>query len=67
MGTQEHLHVVQLLELLVGDGDQALVAQPLDLAGIVHNVAQAVEVAPLGQLLLGLVDGTGHAEAKSRV
>ena len=65
VGTQQHLHVVQLLELVVGDGLQADVGQAVHLGGVVHDVAQAVQVPTLVEHLLGLADRCRHSEAES--
>ena len=38
VGTQQHLHVVQLFQLLMGDGLQALTGQTVHLGRVVHDV-----------------------------
>lgn len=65
MGTEQDTHVVQLRKLLVVDGNETQPTQTLTLYGIVHNIAQTIERATLGQLLFGLLDGCGHAEAET--
>ena len=66
MGTQQHLHVMQLLELLVGDGLQATAGQAVHLGGIVHDVAQAVQMPGLLKFFLGFADGCRHPKAEAR-
>lgn len=46
MSTQQHLGVVQLVELLVVDGDESLPVQAFHLHAVVHDVAQAIEPGP---------------------
>ena len=65
MGPQQHLDVVQPGHLSVVDGDEPHLAQALTLHAVVHDVAQAVERTPLGQLLLGFLNGSSHAEAEA--
>ena len=66
MSPQEHFHVVQLLQLVVGDRFQTTAFKAIDLGGIVHDVAQAVQMPGLVQFLLGLADGSRHPEAEPR-
>ena len=67
MRTKQHIHIVEFLQLLMGDGLQPLLLEAFHLVAIVHNVAQAVEVACVCQLLLCHIDGARHAKAESRI
>ena len=63
--SQEHLRIVQLVEVVVVDGDKPHLPQALALHAVVNDVAQAVESAALREFLLGLADGGGDAEAEA--
>jgi hypothetical protein len=65
MGTEQHLRVVQVTELLMIDGDEALLMQPLYLHTVVNNVTQAIEFTAFSQLFLGLADGCGDTKAEA--
>ena len=65
IGTEQHLCVVQLTQLLVVDGDKSLLVQTLHLHAVVHDVTQAIEFAAFCQLFLGLADGSGDAKAEA--
>ena len=67
MGTEEHFHVVELLHLLVVDGDEPHLAEPFTLHAVVYDVTQTVEDVALGQFLLSFLDGGSHAEAEAAV
>ena len=66
MGAQQHLHVMQAFQLLVGDSLKAAACQTIYLGSVVHDVAQAIQVPTLVKFLLGLADGCCHSEAESR-
>ena len=66
MSPEQHLHVMQLFQLLMGDGFQATVGQSVHFGSIVHNVAQAVQVPCLFKFFLCLADGCGHPKTESR-
>ena len=65
VGAKKHLHTMQLLHLVMVDGDEPCLMQPFHLHTIVNNVTQAIELATLRQFLLCLLDGSGHAEAEA--
>ena len=65
MGPQQHAGVVELGKLFVVDGDEALLMESLHLHTVVDNVAEAIELAGMGQFLLSLLDGSGDAEAEA--
>ena len=66
MGTQQDFHVMQLLQLLMGDGLEPAVGKTVHLGGIVYDIAQTVEMPTLVEFLFGLADGGRHTKAESR-
>ena len=62
---EQHLHIMQMAQLLMVDGNESHPFQPLTLHAVVHDVTQTVERGALGQFLLGLADGSGHSEAET--
>jgi hypothetical protein len=67
VGAQQHLGVVERVELLVVDGLQTERAQAFALLAVVDYVAQTVERVALAQFLLGLAYRRGHAKAEPRI
>ncbi len=65
MGTEQHLHTVKLLHLLMVDGDESRLMQALHLHTIMHNITQAVKCTALFQLFFSFLDGSGYAEAET--
>ena len=65
MGPQQHLDIVELAHLVVVDGDESHLTEALTLHTIMHNITEAVEFRPFGELFLGLLDGGGHSEAEA--
>ena len=65
MSAQQHLHIVKLAHLLVVDGDESHLAQTIALHAVMHDIAKAIEGAPLCQLFLGFLDGGGYSEAEA--
>ena len=65
VGAEQYAGVLQAVELLVPDGLHAHGGQPVALAAVVHDVAQAIEPAIFSQLFLGLAYGARDAEAEA--
>ena len=65
MCPQQHLCSVQLLQVVVVDGDESLLVQALHLHAVVHDVTQTIERRTQPQFLLCLLDGGGHTETES--
>ena len=65
MGTEQHLGVMELFQLLVVDGDEAVAVESFHLHAIVDDVAETVERLTRCQLFFRFADGSGHAEAKA--
>ena len=65
VSAQQYLGVVQPAQVFVVYGHEAHPAQPLALHAVVYYVAEAIERLATGQLFLGFLYGSGHAEAKS--
>ena len=65
MSSQEHFHIMQLLEFIMIDCDESQLLQALALSSIVDNVAQTIERSALLQFLFCLFDSCGHTEAES--
>ena len=62
--SQQHLHVPQLKELLVVNGDKSHLLETLTLHPVVHNVPQTVEFSAPLQFFFGLADGSGDTETE---
>ena len=65
MGSEKHLGIVQLGELLVVDGYESQLLEPVAFYAVVHDVAQAIEPFALLQLLFGFLYGCGYTKAES--
>jgi hypothetical protein len=65
MGTQKHLHIVQMLQIVVIDSDESHALKSLTLHPVVHDITQTVESGSLRQFFLGFADGSGHTETES--
>ena len=65
MCAQQYFHIVQSGHLAVGYGHQAFATQAFHLVAVMYNVAQTVQCAGFGQLLLGLAYGSDHTEAEA--
>ena len=65
MGTQQHLHVVQLTHVVVVDGDESHLTQTFTLHTIVYDITETVEGLALCQFFLGFLNGGGHTEAEA--
>ncbi len=65
VGTQQYLHVMQVLKVGMCDSDQPLAAQTLHLGCIMHDIAQTVEASGLIEFLLRLAYGRDHTEAET--
>ena len=65
MCAQQHLHAMQLAHLLMVNGDESHLAQPLALHTIMYDITQAIERVTLGQFLLCLLDGSSHTKAET--
>ena len=65
MGTEQHLGVVELFQLLVVDGDEAVVVKPFHLHAVVNDVAETVERLARSQFFFRFADGCSHAEAEA--
>lgn len=65
MGAQEHLGVVQMVEVGVRDGLEAEFSQAVALSAVVDDVAEAEEGLACGEFFFGLADGGGHSEAEA--
>jgi len=65
MSAQKDLHIVQLPHLIVLDGDQSHLAQPVTLHAVMHNVAQTIEFIAFGEFFFGLSDGGCHTETET--
>ena len=65
VGTKQHLHVVELAQVVVVDGDKAHLMEPFALHAVVHDIAETVERLSLCQFFLGFLDGGGHTEAEA--
>ena len=65
MGSEQHRCIVELLKLLMIDGDQSLVSKTLHLDTVMYDVAKAVEGLACLEFFLRFVDGSGHTEAKA--
>ena len=63
--TQQHLDVVQLSQLIVIDGDEALCVKAFHLDGIMHNVTQTIQGGTGCQFLLCFLDGGSDTEAET--
>ena len=66
MGSQQHFHVMQLLQLLMGDGLESSTSETVHLGSVVHDIAQAVKMLGFVEFLLCFPDGCRHSEAKAR-
>ena len=62
---EQHFHVVQLLQLLVGNGLQTTAGETVHLGSIVHNVTQAVQVPGSPKFLLCFADGCRYPKAEA--
>ena len=65
MGTQQHLHIVELAHLLMIDGDEPHLAEAFTLHTIVHDITETIELGSLGQFFFGLLNSGGHPEAEA--
>ena len=66
MGTQQHLHIMELTHIIMVDGDEPQVFQPLTFHTVVNDIAQTVEGLVTGaKLLLSLLNGGGHSETEA--
>ena len=65
MSTEEYLGIMQRLQVIMVDGDEAHLPQPLTLHAIVHDIAQTVERLACCQFLFCFLDGCRHAEAEA--
>ena len=65
MCSQQHLHIVQLAQIIVVNGHQSAFMQTLHFNTIMHNVAQTVQRFSLGQFFLCFLYGRCHAETKA--
>ena len=65
MGTEKHFHIVELLHLLMVDGDEPHLAQAFALHAVVDDIAETVKGLALGKFFLGFLDGSGHSKAEA--
>jgi len=65
MRTQQHLHVVQLAQLVMIDGDEPHLAQALTLHTIVYYITQTIQFIAFGQFFLSLLYSSGYSEAEA--
>ena len=65
MGTKQYLHAMQLLHLLVVDGDESCFMQSFHLHTVMHDISQAVEFTAFLQLFFSFLDGSGHTKAET--
>ena len=62
---EQHLHVVEAVQVVVGDGYKPFVLQSVNFVGIVHDIAEAVELSAFVELLLRFSDGCDHTWAEA--
>ena len=67
VGAQQHFHVVEFAQVVVGYCHEAFVLQTLHLIAVVHNIAQTIEMSALVELSLGFLYGSHHTETESRI
>ena len=65
MSAKQDFGVMDRSHLRMVDGLEALLLQAVHLLAVVHNVAEAVKVVGLRQLLFSLADGTDHTGAET--
>lgn len=65
MGAQQHLHVVELAQVVVVDGDESHLTEAVTLPTVVYDITEAVERRALCQFFLSLLDGGGHSKAET--
>ena len=65
MGTQQHLHVVQLPHLIMVNGDQSHLPKAVTLHPIMHDITQTIERITLCQFLLRFLNGSRHPETEA--
>ena len=66
VSAQQHFHIVELSQLVVGDGLKPYFAQSLHLVAVMHYVAEAIQMPRLIYFFFCFLYGGHHAEAKSR-
>ena len=66
MSPQQHLGIVNILHLLMIDGHQSHLLQPVALLTIVNNITQTIELFLFGQFLFRLANSARHTEAEAR-
>ena len=64
MSTEQDLHALQFLHLLMVYRDESRFMQALHFHTVMHNIAQAVKFTALSQLLFCFLDGSGYAKAE---
>ena len=65
VGTQQHLHIMQLAHIVVVDRDQSHLAQAFALHTIVDDITETIEGLALCKFLLSFLNGGGHTEAET--
>ena len=65
MRPEQHLHIVQLCQLLVVDGDETHLFQTITFLTVMDDITQTVEGLALGQFLFCLSDGGGHTKTEA--
>ena len=65
VGTQQHLHIVEVAHVIMVDGDESHFPETITLHTVVHDIAEAVECLTLCQFFLGFLDGGGHTKAET--
>lgn len=65
MCAQQHLSIMQGLQLLVINRLKPLLMQAFNLHAIVYDVAQTIEFAAFGQFFLRLADGSGNSKTET--
>ena len=66
MGTQQDFHIVKFTQVVVVDGDESQILQPLALHAVVNDVSQTIESLITGaKFFLGFLDGGGHTKTET--
>ena len=66
MRTQQYLRIMQLLEVVMVDGNQSHLSQSFTLHSVMNDIAQAIQRATFRQFLFRLAYGRGHTETEAR-
>ena len=65
MRTQQHLRIMQLLEVVMINGNQTHLSQSFTLHPVMNDIAQTVQRTTFRQFLFRLAYGRGHTETET--